>query len=301
MKKVLVYITVAAIALAGIGLMPAKADAALGYNKIGQVGKASKTVNVGNEFELEVKKGSKVKDSNLWWSIGNTSIVKFDDDDRSDEEIELRAVKAGKTKVYCKNKLTGGKIVYTITVKKPTKTISRIGTATRTVNKGAEFDLAVKLGGAINQNKVKWTIGNTDIVGYDDDDRYDNDMEFYAKKAGTTKITAKNLITGGKIVYTVKVKAPGAYNLVKVGNLTKTVELGDDIDVKVSKGESLSSDQINWTVGDPSILGFENGDTVGTAVEVVGLKEGTTKLYANNAHTGKYLVYTIKVVPDYDD
>ena len=301
MKKLLVYITVAAVALTGVLMMPAQADAAVGYNKIGRVGTAAKTVRIGNEFELEVKKGSKVKDSNLKWYINNTKIVKFDDDDRTDEEIELRAVKAGTTKVYCKNNLTGGRITYTITVKKATNKISIVGSKNRTYNTGAEFELAVKLGGKINENKVKWTIGNTAIVGYDDDDRYDNEMEFYAKKAGTTKITAKNLLTGGSIIYNVTVKGPGPYNLVKVGNLTKTVEVGDDLDVKVSKGASLRADQINWTVGDPSILGFENGDTVGTEVEVVGLQEGTTKLYANNAHTGKYLVYTIKVVPDYDD
>jgi len=301
MKKVLTYVLAAAMVFTVFGFNTGEADAAVGAKKIGRVGAASKTVRIGNEFDLEVKKGSKVKDSNLKWYINNTSIVKFDDDDRTDEEIELRAVKAGKTKVYCKNNLTGGRITYTITVKKATNKISIVGSKNRTYNTGAEFDLAVKLGGKINENKVKWTIGNTAIVGYDDDDRYDNEMEFYAKKAGTTKITAKNLLTGGSIIYNVTVKGPGAYNLVKIGNLTKTVEVGDDLDVKVSKGASLRTDQINWTVGNPSILGFENGDTVGTAVEVVGLKAGTTKLYANNAHTGKYLVYTIKVVPDYDD
>ena len=300
MKKLLVYITVAAVALSGVMMMPVEADAALGAKKIAKVGDLAKTVRTGNEFELEVKKGSKVKDSNLWWSIGNTSIVKFDDSDRSDDEIELRAVKAGKTKVYCKNKLTGGKIVYTITVKKPTKTISRIGNATRTYNKGTEFELGVKLGGAINQNKVKWTIGNTAIVGYDDDDRYDNDMEFYAKKAGTTKITAKNLLTGGKIVYTIKVKAPNDYGIYRVGTASRTVELGDDVELKVSKGAALGNDQIVWSIDDPTILSFEDGIQSGPEVEVQGLQVGTAKVTVQNLHSGAKAVFTIKVVPDND-
>ena len=301
MKKIMVYLVAAAMVFTVFGFNTSEADAAVGYNKIGRVGAASKTVNAGNSFELEVVKGSKVKDSNLWWSVGNSGIVKIIDSDRSDDEIDLKAVKAGTTKVYCKNKLTGGNMVYTITVKKSSNKISRIGEATRTYNKGREFELGVKLGGAISENSVKWTIVNTDIVGYDDDDRYDNDMEFYAKKAGTTKITAKNLVTGGTIVYTIKVKQPADYYIVKVGASTKTVEVGDDRELQVSKGAALSSSKIKWSIEKPSILRFEDGDNIGTAVEVEGLKTGTTKVYVKNLHTGGQHVYTIKVVPDYDD
>jgi len=301
MKKVLVYVVAAAMVFTVFGFNPSESSAALGYNKIAKVGSSSKSVNVGNEFELEVKKGSSVKDSNLWWSIGNTGIVKFDDDDRSDEEIELRAVKAGTTKVTCLNKLTGGKIVYTVTVKKASNLISRVGSASRTVNKGTDFELAVKLGGGIGENSVKWTIANTAIVGYDDDDRYDNEMEFYAKKAGTTKITANNLKTGGKIVYTVKVKQPAKYYISRVGNATKTVEVGDDLELRVSKGSGLTNQQIKWSTSNSNLIRFDEGDKTGTEVEVEGLKKGTAKVYAKNLYTGGKITYTIKIVPDYDD
>lgn len=300
MKKALTYVLAAVMVFTVFGFNTGEADAAVGAKKIGRVGTAAKTVRVGHEFELEVQKGSKVKDSNLWWSIGNTSIVRFDDDDRSDEEIELRAVKAGKTKVYCKNKLTGGKITYTITVKKATNKISMIGSKNRTVNKGQEFELAVKLGGKISENKVKWTIGNTAIVGYDDDDRYDNEMEFYAKKAGTTKITAKNLITGGKIVYTVKVKAPNDYGIYRVGSSSRTIEVGDDAELQVSKGASLRDDQIVWYIDDPTILSFDEGINYGPYVEVEGLQTGTTKVTVENLHSGAKAVFNINVVPDND-
>lgn len=296
----MVYLVAAAMVFTVFGFNAADASA-VGPRYIAKEGSSSKSYSAGNKFELEVNKGSKVKDSNLWWSVGNSSIVKIVDNDRSDDDINLKAVKAGKTKVTCLNKLTGGKVVYTITVKKATKYISRSGSASRTVNKGAEFDLRVKLGGLINANDVKWTISNTSIVGYDDDDRYDNDMEFYAKKAGTTKITAKNLLTGGKVVYTIKVKAPADYGIYKVGNSTKTVELGDDIEIKVSKGAALRSDQVEWSIADPTVLRFDEGDNYGAEVEVEGLKLGTTKVYAKNLYSGAKAIYTVNVVPDYDD
>lgn len=301
MKKLLVYVVAVAMVFTVIGFNPAEASAALGYNKIAKVGSSTRTVNAGKYFELEVKKGSSVKDSNLYWYVGNSGIVKVVDDDRSDEEIELKAVKAGTTKVYCKNKLTGGKIIYTVTVKKATNLISRVGNSSRTVNKGAEFELAVKLGGAISENSVKWTIADTSIVGYDDDDRYDNEMEFYAKKAGTTKITAKNLKTGGKIIYTVKVKQPSKNLISRVGNATKTVEVGDDLELRVSKGSSLSNSQIKWSTSNTSLIRFDDGDKTGTDVEIEGLKKGTAKVYAKNLYTGGKITYTIKIVPDYDD
>lgn len=301
MKKLLVYVVAAAMVFTVFGFNTSEADAAVGATKIGRVGAASKSVSAGNTFELEVVKGSRVKDSNLWWTVGNSNIVKVIDSDRSDEEIDLKAMKAGTTKVYCKNKLTGGRIIYTITVKKATNKISRIGAASRSYNKGVEFELGVKLGGAIGENSVKWTVNDTSIVGYGDDDRYDNEMEFYAKKAGTTKIFAKNLKTGGTIVYTVTVKQPANYYIVKIGNATKTVEVGDDLDLQVSKGASLSANQIKWSIADTSILAFENGDNIGEFVEVEALRTGTTKVYVKNLHTGGQQVYTINVISDYDD
>lgn len=300
MKKILVYVMAAAMVFSVFAFNPVEADAAPGPRYIAKEGSSSKTFSAGNSFELEVNKGSEVKDSNLWWSVGNSKIVKFNSKDKSDEDVSMKALKAGKTKVTCVNKLTGGKVVYTITVKKATKYISKSGDSTRTVNKGSEFDLKVKLGGLINENKVKWTIADTSIVGYDDDDRYDNEMEFYAKKGGTTKITAKNLLTGGKVVYTIKVKQPSSYGIFRVGNLTKTVELGDEIDLRVNKGDALSYDKVEWTIEDPSILAFEDGNRYGPSVEVEGLQIGTSKVTVQNLHSGAKINYTIKVVPDYD-
>jgi hypothetical protein len=93
----------------------------------------------------------------------------------------------------------------------------------------------------------------------------------------------------------------GTSTISRVGSATKTVELGDDIDVKVTKGSGLSNSDITWSIGDTSILRFEDGDKTGTEVEVEARKIGTTKVTVKNLHTGGKIVYTIKVVPEYDD
>lgn len=91
-------------------------NADLKKSKISKVGKKTKTVEVGDDFELEVKKSKGLKDKFLKWSIKNKSIVDFDDEDRRGDEIELDAKKLGKTTVTCTNTKTKKKVKYTIIV-----------------------------------------------------------------------------------------------------------------------------------------------------------------------------------------
>lgn len=189
-----------------------------------------------------------------------------------------------------------------VTAEAASNTISRVGSKERSVYVGKEFDLEVRKNGSFSDNKIYWTIGDTSIVKFDDNDRYDDDIELKAVKAGTTKVTAKNLITGGKIVYKVTVKkASGSIYISRVGKATKTVEVDDDIELRVKKGSGLKNSQIKWSIADTSILRFEDGDNLGTEVEVEARRTGTTKVTAKNLKTGGKIVYTIKVVPDYDD
>ena len=298
MKKLLA-LGLAAVVAAGT-LAPATADAAsLGKNNIGRVGNAKQTVYKGEDFELEVRTGKNVKDRNLYWTTSNKNIVKVIDDDRSDDEIELLAVGKGTAKVTCKNGLTGGKLVYTITVKNPSKTISRVGAATRSVTVGNEFELRVKKNGNLADKYLYWSTSNKNVVKIADDDRYDDEIELRAVGKGTAKITCKNKYTGGKLVYTVNVKG-GNMTISRVGSASRTVEVGDDIELNVKKS-GLKNSQIEWSVSDSSILRFEDGDNVGPEVEVAGRRTGTAKVYAKNLYTGGKITYTITVVPDYDD
>lgn len=84
--------------------------------KIKRIGPKTRTVAVGKDFDLEVKKSAGVKNRNLKWSIKNTSVVRFDDYDRYGDDVEFRAVSTGKTKITCKNKKTGKSVSFTVKV-----------------------------------------------------------------------------------------------------------------------------------------------------------------------------------------
>ena len=103
MKRLLALALATAVAAGSLGVVPAEAytDSGLGANKIGRVGSATKTVYKGGELDLEVRKGVKMKDSNIKWSIGNTSILRFDDDDRYDDEIEVRVRYIKTVQIVC--------------------------------------------------------------------------------------------------------------------------------------------------------------------------------------------------------
>ena len=299
MKKFMAMALSALMIAGSIAVLPADAASS---NTISRVGSKNRTTYVGKELELEVREGYEVKDRHMKWSVGNSTILAFEDNDRYGDDVELRALKTGTTTVTCKNLLTGGKITYNVTVKAASNKISRIGNKNRTYDVGDEFELAVKKLGTISDSKLKWTIGNTSIVRFDDDDRYGDDMEFRALKAGTTTITCKNLLTGGKIEFKVTVKKPSAtYTISRVGSATRTEEVDDDFELRVKKSSALKSSQIKWFIADTSILRFEDGDCYGTEVELEALRTGTTKVTATNLYTGGKIVYTIKVVPEYDD
>lgn len=300
MKRLLALALATAVAVGSFGVAPVEAytDSSLGYNKIARVGSATKSVYKGGELDLEVRKGTGLRESDIKWSVGNSSILRIDDD-RYDDEVEVKALKSGTTKVTAKNLVTGGKIVYTVNVKASKNTISRVGSASRSVKAGNEFELRVKKNGNFSDSNLYWTTSNSKVVKIADDDRYDDEIELRALKAGTAKITCKNELTGGKLVYNVTVKK-GSGTITRVGNASRTVEVGDDVELNVRKS-GLTNSQIKWSVSDSSILRFEDGDNLGTEVEVSGKRAGTAKVYAKNLVTGGKITYTITVVPDYDD
>ena len=84
------------------------------------VGSKNRSVFVGEEFELEVKKSASVRESNLKWTIDNPSIVKFEDSNdkyEGDDEMDFVALKKGTTTITCKDKKSGRKASFTVTVK----------------------------------------------------------------------------------------------------------------------------------------------------------------------------------------
>lgn len=83
---------------------------------IKRVGPKTRTIPVGEDFDLEVRKSSGVSNRHLKWTIKNTSVVRFDDYDRYGDDMEFRAVSTGKTKIICKNKKTGKSVSFTVKV-----------------------------------------------------------------------------------------------------------------------------------------------------------------------------------------
>jgi len=171
------------------------------------------SIKVGDEFELKARTNPyDADDDYLRWSIvGKKGIVRFEDIDNNDDEVEFVALKAGTTKIRCSIKGKSKKYSKTIKIKvkkaEKSKKISRIGAKTITVEAGDDFDLEVKKGKGVKERDLKWSIKNTSIVDFDDDynDRQGDDVDLYALKAGTTVVTCKNTKTGTVIRYTVKV------------------------------------------------------------------------------------------------
>ncbi len=172
--------------------------------------RATKTVTKGSEFELKVRTSPRDADEDYlrWTIVSGKKVVRFDDDDRTDDEIELKALRTGKAKLRCQIRGTNKKVYITVIVKgrKATPTISRIGAATRTVRAGRDFELKVKKSKDFDDDYLRWSIADPSIIRFDDDDRSDDEMEFTARKAGTTTIRCKNLLSGRSISYTVKVE-----------------------------------------------------------------------------------------------
>lgn len=182
-------------------------SAASGSDKISRVGKATRSVSVGQKFELEVREGAALDDNDIKWSMNKKGIVKFIDKDLYDDEVDLKALKKGTVKVTAKNLVTGGKIVYTIKVKEKSGSIyiSRVGKSTKYVEVDDDLELKVKKGSGLKNSQIKWTISDESILRFEDGDNIGKEVEVEGMKKGTVKVTAKNLVTGGKIVYTVKV------------------------------------------------------------------------------------------------
>lgn len=199
----------------GIMVLFALAATAFAYDdvkpkKISAAGKKTITVTAGEEFKLRVRTAPyDADDDYLRWKIASGSkFVRFEDYDRSDDEIELIARKKGTAKITCSIRGTSKKVTFTVKVKNAKtagKKIKISGPAVRTVEAGDDFELKIKKYRGLSDRSLKWSIGDTSIVRFDDDDRYDDEVEFHAKKSGSTTVTCKNTVTGQSVTFTVKV------------------------------------------------------------------------------------------------
>ena len=178
---------------------------------ISAVGKKSLTMKVGEEKKLRVlMKPRYANDDFLRWKIvSGKKYVSFGDYDRNDDSIDIIAKKAGTAKVCCYiNGKSSKKVTFTIKVKKSSgkkKTIAAKGSTTIYEEVYDDFDLEVRKLTAVSNKYLKWTIADKDIIGFGSHLTKGPEVEFFAKKVGTTKITCTNTKTKEKISFTVKV------------------------------------------------------------------------------------------------
>lgn len=216
-RKKIILLTCMLLALLFAGALHAMADSHIKPSKIWAAGKKKITVQAGREFELKVRTSpGDADDDYLKWSIvSGSKYVRFDDSDRYDDEIELRARKAGTAKVRCTIRGTNKNVTFTVKVKKApasSKKIKAVSSTTRTVRVGQEFSLEVRKYYGLNDWNLKWSIQDSSVVGFDDDDRFDDEIDFRARKTGTTNIYCKNKKTGQTITFRITVEPRPASN-----------------------------------------------------------------------------------------
>ena len=127
--------------------------------------------------------------------------------------MEFISLKPGKAKIRCyvagKDKTKyGDTITVNVTKNKGNYTLSKSGSSVKYEEAGDDFDLEVRKGSSIRASQLKWKISDKSILSFAGVRKTGTEVEFYAKKEGTAKVTC--ICTGGKakgkkVVYTVKV------------------------------------------------------------------------------------------------
>lgn len=196
--------------LAGAFALPAQAERDHVRPQTVQVASPGRTIRKGDSFELKAKVTPYDADDDYleWKIITGENVVRFDDEDRYDDEMEFRALKAGTAKISCQIRGTDIKSVVTVKVKKAASgsKITRVGAKERTVRVSGEFELEVKKKRGVREEDLKWSIEDRTVAEFDDDDIYDDEMEFRALKAGTTKIKCTHRRTKKSVTFIVHVE-----------------------------------------------------------------------------------------------
>ena len=184
-------------------------QAAAKKKDISREGKKKRSIIKGKIFELEVDKPESVKDKNLTWSIKDSSIVTFAGKERHDDDIKFKALKAGTTKITCRNTKTDKKISFNIVVKNVSKT-KKASSKNKTIQAKGSLKRSIRVNGEL-ELEVKKTKGkgeDSSVLAFEDmdDGIYDDEMEFVGIKPGKTTVTCTNTANKEKVTFTITVK-----------------------------------------------------------------------------------------------
>lgn len=299
MKTMLVLLV--AVFMSALLVLPVRADRKVKPTSIKAVGSKSVTVSQGKSFELEVRMNpKKAEDDYLIWSVvSGKDVVRFEDDDLNDDEVDLWAVKAGTAKVRCRIRGTQKSVTFTVKVKKSTvkTTVKPVGSKSRSVRVGQEFELKVRTSSNVHDDDLKWSIvSGRGVVRFGDDDLYDDEIELEALKEGTAKVRCTIRGTTKSVTFTITVKKAGASTITRVGPEKRAVYLGEDFELEVRR-TNVNERYLRWKIEDSSIVDFEDGYADhDDEIDLIAVGVGTTTVTCTNTLTGKSVSFTVQVM-----
>lgn len=255
------------------------------------------TVKVGKEIDLDAKispANAKVSDKKIVWTSSNSKVAKVMD--KYGDDTEIKGIKAGKATITVKIMGTSIKKSYNITVKANTVKPQKIAiSGSKTVKVGQEIDLKAKVSPSnaiFDEDDIRWTSSNSKVAKVMD--TYGDDTEIRGMKAGTATITAK--IGSVKTTYKVTVKAATVKPKTITISGSKTVEVGEEIDLKAKvlpTNAVFDEDDIKWTSSKSSVARVM--DTYGDDTEIKGVKAGEATITARIMNTNVKATYKVTV------
>lgn len=176
---------------------------------------------------------------------------------------------------------------------KPTSV--EITTPTKTAYVGSTFELEAKIPKKSDDSYLRWSIVGTEgIIKITSKDTHDDEVDFKALKAGTTKV--KCYVTGTSIASyaTITVKEP-TYKIARVGASSQTYYVGDKFELEVTRSGGTKDSHLKWTIKDTSIVKFAEKSVTGDEIELKAKAAGTTTVTCTNSKTKKTISYKITV------
>lgn len=148
---------------------------------------SSRTVNIGKKFELRAfAVPYDCEDEFLRWKTSNKKVVAFEDRDRTGDEMDFVAKKAGRATITCY--IPGTKIKKTcrITVKAGGKAKIKVEDTHMDIDIGEWENIGAKLvGGGYKNRKLSYSVSNKNVIRV-------KRGRVYGKWTGYAKITIRS-------------------------------------------------------------------------------------------------------------
>lgn len=145
---------------------------------------SSRTVKIGSKFKLRAYASPRdCEDDYLKWKTSNKKIVAFEDRDRTGNDMEFIAKKAGKATITCYISGTNIKKTCKVTVKTSGKAKIVVDDKYIEIDKGEWEDIEARLvGGKYKNRGLRYKVSNSRIIKV-------KKGKVYGRRVGKAKIT----------------------------------------------------------------------------------------------------------------